>query len=67
MKKNIMKKLLLIMLASLFKLMSCDLDDSDDESTTTSNEDYAGTWVYTDWDESETYVLTDSTFVKTKV
>ena len=52
-----MKKLLLIMLASLFMMMACDLDSDD-----SSSPDYAGTWV----SGTETYVFTDTTFTYTE-
>lgn len=54
-----MKKLLLIMLASLFMMMSCDILAEEDEE---SNADYVGTWVDVDGTETDTITFTNSTF-----
>lgn len=56
-----MKKIILVLLSSLFLLVSCDLEESKD-NTPTSNEPYAGVWL--DEFGTTTYTLTDSTVLK---
>lgn len=52
-----MKKLLLIMLASLFMLTSCDLFNEAEEDA-----DYVGTWISTYTSGTATYIFGSTTF-----